>query len=186
MTEESNDATDQAVEPETVSSEPPPEPTADQVDDAPLRPEGEKALEAWKSRARKAEADQKELSARVKEFEERDLSEQERLAKTAAEAKAAAERVEAENLRLKVALDKNLPSELIDRLRGDSIDELQADAEQLLALVKPREIRDFDGGARQSVKGIDRAEAIRLLREEPQEFHRLREAGEIPDDVLAV
>jgi hypothetical protein len=79
-----------------------------------------------------------------------------------------------------------LPSELIDRLRGDSIDELQADAEQLLALVKPREIRDFDGGARQSVKGIDRAEAIRLLREEPSEFHRLREAGEIPDDVLAV
>lgn len=162
------------------------EPTNDAGDDVPLRPEGEKALEAWKVRARKAEAEQKELAARVKEFEDRDLSEQERLAKAAEEAKTAADRAAAENLRLRVALDKNLPPELIDRLRGDSVDELEADAEQLLALVKPREVTEFDGGARQSVKGVDRDEAIRLLRDDPDEFHRRREAGEIPDDVLAV
>lgn len=172
---------------EETPATPEPEAVEEQVaEDAPLRPEGEKALEAWKLRARQAEANQKELAARVKEFEERDLSEQERLAKAAEEAKRAAEEAAQENLRLKVALEKNLPAELIDRLRGDSLDELYEDAESLLALVRPREVQEFDGGARKTAKGIDRNEAVRLLKENPDEFFRLRDEGKIPDDVLAV
>lgn len=169
----------------TEESAPEPE-AAEVVEDAPLRPEGEKALEAWKVRARKAESEQKELAKRVQEFEERDLSEQERLAKAAEDAKREADQAAAENLRLKVAIDKNLPSEMIDRLRGETLDELYDDADTLLALVKPREAQNFDGGARQSVKAMDRDEAVRLLRENPNEFYRRREAGEIPDDILAV
>lgn len=179
--------TEEVVEQPEATDNPEPESTQQQVvEDAPLRPEGEKALEAWKSRARKAEAEQKELAARVREFEERDLSEQERLAKSAEEAKRAAEEAARENLRLKVALEKNLPSEMIDRLRGDTLDELYEDAETLLALVKPREVQDFDGGARRPAKTIDRTEAVRLLQENPDEFYRLRDEGKIPDDVLAV
>lgn len=155
-------------------------------DDTPLGPAGEKALEAFKARARKAESEARELAARVKEFEDRDLSEQERLAKTAEEAKAAAEKAEAASLRLRVAVEKGLPVDMADRMVGNTREELEADADQLAAFMKPREVRDFDGGARQSVKGIDRDEAIRLLREDPEEFHRRRDAGEIPADVLAV
>jgi hypothetical protein len=179
--------TPEAVE-ETPEAATAPEETPETAppEDPALGPAGEKALEAFKARARKAETEAKELANRVKEYEERDLSEQERLAKAAEEAKAEAKRVESENLRLKVALEKNLPSELIDRLKGDSVEELQADADHLLTLVRPKEAKDFDGGARQSVSSPTRDDAIKLLREDPDEFFRRKEAGEIPADILAV
>lgn len=53
----------------------------------------------------------------------------------------------AENLRLRVALDKSLPADLVDRLRGDTREEIEADADKLLELVKPAP-SGFDGGAR--------------------------------------
>lgn len=158
---------------------------APEQNDSALGPAGEKALEAFKKRARQAEAEAKELAEKVKEYQDRDLSEQERLAKAAEEAKAEAARVEAENLRLKVALEKDLPSELIDRLKGESTEELEADADHLLTLVKPKEVKDFDGGARQTVSSPNREDAIKLLRENPDEFFRRKEAGEIPADILA-
>lgn len=40
-----------------------------------------------------------------------------------------------ENLRLRVAIAKALPAELADRLRGETEEDLQADADKLLALV---------------------------------------------------
>lgn len=43
----------------------------------------------------------------------------------------------AENLRLKVSAEKKLPAELADRLRGATAEELAADADRLLALIKP-------------------------------------------------
>ena len=171
---------------ETEAATPAAPEVVEEPGDNPLGPAGEKALEAFKARARKAESEAKELAARVKEYEERDLSEQERLAKAAEEAKVAAESAEAENLRLRIAVEKGLPLDLADRMVGKTREELEADADQLAGFIKPREVRDFDGGARQSVKGIDRDEAIRLLREDPSEFHRRREAGEIPPDVFAV
>lgn len=183
--QETQEPTETVEETAEVATPPAPEPV-EVTDDNPLGPAGEKALEAFKTRARKAEAEAKELAARVQEFEERDLSEQERLAKSAEEARVAAEKAEAENLRLRIAVEKGLPLDLADRMVGQTREELEADADNLSAFIRPREVRDFDGGARQSVKTIDRDEAIRLLREDPSEFHRLRESGEIPPDVFAV
>lgn len=57
------------------------------------------------------------------------------------------EKVVGENLRLTVALDKRLPAPLIDRLRGTSKEELEADADSLLKLVKANG-SGFDGGPR--------------------------------------
>lgn len=55
----------------------------------------------------------------------------------------------AENLRLRVALQKKVPAELIDRLRGDTKEDLEADADQLLDLVKsPAPGPGLDGGSR--------------------------------------
>lgn len=45
--------------------------------------------------------------------------------------------LEAENLRLRVGLKHGLPDTLIERLKGDSEEELLEDAEKLLALIAP-------------------------------------------------
>jgi hypothetical protein len=48
-----------------------------------------------------------------------------------------AERLQRENLRLTVAIEKSLPAALAVRLIGDDRDELLEDADRLLALVTP-------------------------------------------------
>lgn len=60
--------------------------------------------------------------------------------------KTTAESATVENLRLRIALVKQLPSELVDRLRGSTEDEIKADADELLKLVKPAAVTSFDGG----------------------------------------
>lgn len=60
--------------------------------------------------------------------------------------------LEPENLRLRVALEKKLPAELVDRLRGGSREELESDADALLKMFRAGEggdgELDFDGGPR--------------------------------------
>lgn len=148
---------DEVTEPETPETEeviPEPEPAGNQPegDDEPLGPAGEKALEAFKERARKSEAEAKALEAKVKAFEDKNKTEQQRLADDATNAKKAAATAAAENVRLRVAMGKKLPSELIDRLQGETAEELEADADKLLDLVKPTDATDFDGGNRGTAK----------------------------------
>jgi hypothetical protein len=45
--------------------------------------------------------------------------------------------LESENLRLKVAIEKGLPADLVGRLQGDTAEALAADADTLLSLIKP-------------------------------------------------
>lgn len=52
-------------------------------DDKPLGPAGEKALAEWKARAKAAEKERAEQATRLKEFEDRDKSEAQRLAEAA-------------------------------------------------------------------------------------------------------
>lgn len=69
-----------------------------------------------------------------------------RAAKKAAEGKAAGsdekdsriKTLEAENLRIRIGARHGLPDELIDRLKGDTEEEILADAEKLLAIVAGR------------------------------------------------
>ncbi len=65
-----------------------------------------------------------------------------------------------ENARLKVAVAKGLPSNLIDRLRGNAKEEIEADADELMKLVRAdeREFPDLGGGRRgnsNKPKGMD-------------------------------
>ena len=99
---------------------------------------------AAKEAAKRAEA----AEAKVREFEERDQSETEKITGQRDKFKSDAEEARVQNLRLRVALEKKLPSDLIDRLQGATQEELEADADKLLELVKPAEATDFDGGAR--------------------------------------
>lgn len=118
-----------------------------------LGDKGEKALDAWKQRAKVAEAKAKEargLEARLKEIEDRDKSETQKLADRATAAEKAAADASQKYLRLKVGASKGLAPELSERLQGTSEDEMAADADALLAVLKPNENRpgSFDAGAR--------------------------------------
>lgn len=53
---------------------------------------------------------------------------------------------EMEALKLRVAMEKSVPAELIDRLKGSTAEELQADADVLLKAVRPSGGSGFDGG----------------------------------------
>ncbi|MFD6474388.1 hypothetical protein ACFWEH_12920 [Streptomyces anulatus] len=72
--------TPEPAEPTAPPAGDPPEP------DAPLGPAGEKALAEWKARAKAAEKESNARAARLKEFEDRDKTEAEKLADRAAQA----------------------------------------------------------------------------------------------------
>ena len=151
-----------------------------------------KSADHWKQFSRKNEKAAKqamreleEAQKRIKEFEDRDKTEQERLADEAAAAKAEVEKHKNENLRLRVAAEKNLPADLIDRLQGDNLEDLLADADKFLELMKPAEATDFDGGSRATAKAPSRDEIVRLAKEDPVEFNRRVDAGEISAADLA-
>jgi hypothetical protein len=63
--------------------------------------------------------------------------------------------LERENARLKVALDKGLPKELVPRLVGNNEEELATDADSLLALLGPERKGLNDGGVREQVNPPD-------------------------------
>lgn len=87
-------------------------------------------FKALKSEWDKAQAAQK--AAKDKE-----LAEQQKWQKLYEEREAELKNERTANLKMKVALSKGLPSELIDRLRGDDEESLGKDADALLALIKP-------------------------------------------------
>lgn len=91
------------------------------------------------ARERSKYADYDDLRERATQFDalvEASKSDQERLEERATKAKGQADTLAAENLRLKVAIAKGLPPELIGRLQGSTQKELEADADVLLDLVQ--------------------------------------------------
>jgi hypothetical protein len=103
----------------------------------------------WRVKAQQA-------AERLEEREEADKSELEKAQGKVSKAEERARTAEAALLRFQVATEKQLPKELVPRLRGDTREELEADADDLLALVKSRTDEngkpDFDGGAREPAK----------------------------------
>jgi hypothetical protein len=88
----------------------------------------------------------KQKATRLDELEAASKSDVERVTGERDQFKTQAEQTAAEALRLRVALEKKLPAELIDRLQGSTKEDLEKDADQLLSLVKPG--TSFDGGPR--------------------------------------
>lgn len=90
--------------------------------------------------------DLKTAAEKLSKIEEANKTDLEKVTGERDTLKTAAESAAAEALRLRVALTKQLPAELIDRLRGSTKEELEADADELLKLVKPTGRTSFDGG----------------------------------------
>ena len=91
--------------------------------------------------------DLKSKAARLAEIEAANKSDLENLLGERDTFKTQAEQTAAENLRLRIAMEKKLPAALIDRLQGGTKEEMEADADKLLELVSPTP--DFDGGTRE-------------------------------------
>lgn len=107
--------------------------------------------------------DLREKASRFDELEEAGRTDLERATTERDQLKTELTTSQVENLRLRVALEKKLPVELIDRLKGSSEEEFKADADALLQLVKPAEEKppSFDGGARSSAPASDMNTFIR-------------------------
>lgn len=110
------------------------------------KPNDVKAMEAALKKAnREAEAARRKL----KEIEDAGKSETDKLREEAATAKREAETARKDALKLRVGLDKDLPKSLVPRLQGETEEELAADADALLAELKPKAPSgDADGGSR--------------------------------------
>jgi hypothetical protein len=96
---------------------------------------GKKALAAERAAKKAAEKQLADLSKRLQEYEDRDKTEAQKLAERVAAAEAERDALRLTSLRQKVALEKGLPATLADRLKGNTEEELAADADELLALV---------------------------------------------------
>lgn len=107
------------------------------------------ALMAERKKAQEAHDTAKEAGERVKEFEREKLTEEERKNKDLSDAKSENEGLKAENLRLRVGIEKKLPLSLIDRLKGKNQKEMEADADDLLEQLGRKDEKpqgDGDGG----------------------------------------
>lgn len=134
-----------------MEEEPQTEPAA--TEDDP--PEPAKAELDWKSEARKWEKRAKENSdaaARLKEFEDSQKTDADRQAERLAELESTSRTSSAEAARLRVALRKGLPEDLVDRLRGESVEEIEQDADQLLALIQPEDRVDLSRRPQERLK----------------------------------
>jgi cell division septum initiation protein DivIVA len=110
---------------------------------------GKKALEAERRDKRAAEKRAADLEARLKEFEDRDKTESTRAIERAEAAEKAAAAAEARALRLEVASEKGLTPAQAKRLVGETREELEADASELLETFKPA--ASTDDGSHESV-----------------------------------
>lgn len=109
-----------------------PEPSATE----PVEPKPTETVDFWKRQARENEARAKanaDAAKRLKEIEDRDLSELQKAQRDREEALARLQEVEREALRNRVALTKSLPPEIAAILSGANEDELTAHADALLA-----------------------------------------------------
>ena len=120
------DATEstEGTEVETSETEQTAKPQAD------IPPEVKRALN-------KANKEAETLRLKLKEYEDRDKTELERLTERAEAAERAVAETEVRALRLEVAAEKGLTPAQAKRLVGSTREELTADADELLATFKP-------------------------------------------------
>lgn len=106
---------------------------------------GKKALDAMKRERNAARKELADLKAQLKQYQDRDKTEAERLQEAAAEAKTRADRAEAALRRRLVAEDRApehaTPAQIravAKRVQGDTDEDLEADADELYALLAPK------------------------------------------------
>lgn len=113
-------------------------------------PDYKAEAEKWKALSRKHEQRAKANEAaakRVEELESSSKTETERLADQAKAAQKRAEDAEQRALRYEVALDKQVPANLMKFLSGESREDMEASADELLEAIKGPATGATDGGS---------------------------------------
>lgn len=87
---------------------------------------------------------------RLKEIEDRDKSEAEKLTERTRELESNLTTAQATALRYEIALDKGIPKSIASRLQGATREEMEADADELLKTIGAtgKKPPSFDGGAK--------------------------------------
>jgi hypothetical protein len=136
--------------PEETQGEPAVEPTPAPKPAGDVPPEVKRAL-------REANKEAETLRLRLKEFEDRDKTESQKLTERAEAAESRIPDLESQVARLQVALDKGLTAAQAKRLVGTTREELEADADELLATFKPAEPprASLDLGPRNAPRQVD-------------------------------
>lgn len=117
--------------------------TAEQTDTdtgKATEPDWKAEADKWKALARKHESQAKsnaEAAKKLAELEEKDKTEGQRAADKATQAEKTARAAQAEAYRLRVAIRKGLTETQAKRLVGETEEELEADADELLASFSP-------------------------------------------------
>ncbi len=96
-------------------------------------------VKSLRSEAAKYRTQAREYAEKAKAYDEHvqsQKSEQERMAEALDAASRERDALRSEMLRMKVAQEKQLPASLVDRLRGDTEEEMMADADSLLEGLK--------------------------------------------------
>jgi hypothetical protein len=168
MADDPTSDTDEGPEPD-----PEPQTSKSKTPDKDWAAEAEK----WKALARKHEkaaSDLRPLADKAQQLEDASKTDLERASAEAQQHLARADKAEGELLRLRVALRKGLTETQAKRLVGTSEDELEADADDLMASFRPAE-----PAKKEDSKDDDEPEPTRPdQRRRPQE--RLR-PGAVPD-----
>lgn len=96
--------------------------------------------EKWKSLSRKHEGQAKANATAAEELaaiKDKDKTETQKIAEERDTARSEADRANAALMRLEVVVDKGLPRSMAGRLQGTTKEELEADADELLAALRP-------------------------------------------------
>ena len=113
------------------ADDPPADPPADPADDpADDNPPDEVA--EMRRALRKANKEAEQARLKLKEIEDAGKSETERLSGRVSELEPKLTAAETRAMRLEVALDKGLPKSLAVRLQGETQEEMEADADELM------------------------------------------------------
>ncbi|MEG8275769.1 hypothetical protein [Streptomyces sp. AHA2] len=123
---------------------------------ASIPPEVERAL-------KKANKEAETLRLKLKQYEDRDKTEAQKLAEGKAEAEREAAAAKQELMRYRVAANKKLPAELADRLKGATEEEMAEDADRLLEVFSAQKAQapSYDGGVRQTARPTSMNDLIR-------------------------
>jgi hypothetical protein len=139
--------------------------TTEQQGDPDLGDAGKRALDAERKRAKAAEKERDALTARLKEVDDRDKTEQQKASDRADAAEKRAADLEMRLLRSEVAAAKGLTPGQARRLQGETQRELEKDADDLLEEfgTNNRGPGSADGGPRTPSKTTDMNDLLRQM-----------------------
>lgn len=134
MSDERQDDVEQTEQAEQAEQPTQPDTGAEDAGEPDYKAEFEK----WKALARKHEQQAKanaDKAKRLDDLEEANKSEQQKLADKASEAEKRAQQAEAKALRFEVATEKGVPKKAMKFLTGETQEELESQADEILELL---------------------------------------------------